>query len=148
MYQLFISRKTLAGLIVIWLVWGCAGGNEKLYFSSMSGGWAQQEEVQFLFSPKKINHPTNMYIYLRNNDHYQMVPLLFVIDCDVVLECAYLYILLQAIVDHIILIELLNVHFLQEQRYTLAYIILDDNISLIHKELLDLERYYLSICIF
>ena len=77
-----------------------------------------------------------------------MVPLLFVMDCDVVLECAYLYILLQAIVDHIILIELLNVHFLQEQRYTLAYIILDDNISLIHKELLDLERYNLSICIF
>ena len=85
---------------------------------------------------------------MRNSNHYQMVPLLFVIDCDVVLECAYLYILLQAIVDHIILIELLNVHFLQEQRYTLAYIILDDNISLIHKELLDLERYYVSICIF
>ena len=85
---------------------------------------------------------------MRNSNHYQMVPLLFVIDCDVVLEFAYLYILLQAIVDHIILIELLNVHFLQEQRYTLAYIILDDNISLIHKELLDLERYYLSICIF
>ena len=77
-----------------------------------------------------------------------MVPLLFVMDCDVVLECTYLYILLQAIVDHIILIELLNVRFLQEQRYTLAYIILDDNISLIHKELLDLERCYVSICIF
>ena len=77
-----------------------------------------------------------------------MVPLLFVMDCDVVLECTYLYILLQAIVDHIILIELLNVHFLQEQRYTLAYIILDDNISLIHTELLDLEGYKLSICIF
>ena len=85
---------------------------------------------------------------MRNSNHYQMVPLLFVMDCDVVLECTYLYILLQAIVDHIILIELLNVHFLQEQRYTLAYIILDDNISLIHKELLDLERYYVSICIF
>ena len=53
---------------------------------------------------------------MRNSNHYQIVPLLFVIDCDVVLECAYLYILLQAIVDHIILIELLNVHFLQEQR--------------------------------
>ena len=85
---------------------------------------------------------------MRNSNYYGIVPLLFVIDCDVVLECAYLYILLQAIVDHIILIELLNVHFLQEQRYTLAYIILDDNISLIHKELLDLERYYVSICIF
>ena len=70
MYQLLMSRKTLAGLTFIWLVWGCAGGNEKLYFSSMSDGWAQQEEVQFLFSPEKINHPTNMYIYLRNNDHY------------------------------------------------------------------------------
>ena len=85
---------------------------------------------------------------MRNSNHYRMVPFLFVIDCDVVLECAYLYILLQAIVDHIILIELLNVHFLQEQRYTLAYIILDDNISLIHKELLALEGYNLSICIF
>ena len=85
---------------------------------------------------------------MRNSNYYGIVPLLFVIDCDVVLECAHLYILLQAIVDHIILIELLNVHFLQEQRYTLAYIILDDNISLIHKELLDSERYYLSICIF
>ena len=85
---------------------------------------------------------------MRNSNHYQMVLLLFVADCDVVLECTYLYLLLQAIVDHIILIELLNVHFLQEQRYTLAYIILDDNISLIHKELLDLERYYVSICIF
>ena len=85
---------------------------------------------------------------MRNSNHYQMVPLLFVADCDVVLECTYLYILLQAIVDHIILIELLNVHFLQEPRYTLAYIILDDNISLIHKELLDLERYNFSICIF
>ena len=57
MYQLLISRKTLAGLIVIWLVWGCTGGNEKLYFSSLSDGWAQQEEIQFLFSPEKINHP-------------------------------------------------------------------------------------------
>ena len=85
---------------------------------------------------------------MRNNNYYGIVSLLFVIDCDVVLECTYLYILLQAIVDHIILIELLNVHFVQERRYTLAYIILDDNISLIHKELLDLERYYLSICIF
>ena len=85
---------------------------------------------------------------MRNSNYYGRVPLLFVTDCDVVLECAYLYILLQAIVDHIILIELLNVHFLQEQRYTLAYIILDDNISPIHKELLDLERYYVSICIF
>ena len=85
---------------------------------------------------------------MRNSNHYQMVPLLFVMDRDVVLECTYLYILLQAIVDHIILIELPNVHFLQEPRYTLAYIILDDNISLIHKELLDLERYYVSICIF
>ena len=85
---------------------------------------------------------------MRNSNHYQMVPLLFVADCDVVLECTYLYLFLQAIVDHIILIGLLNVHFLQEQRYTLAYIILDDNISLIHKELLDLEGYNLSICIF
>ena len=85
---------------------------------------------------------------MRNSNYYGIVPLLFVTDCDVVLECTYLYLLLQAIVDHIILIELLNVHFLQEPRYTLAYIILDDNISLIHKELLDLERYYVSICIF
>ena len=85
---------------------------------------------------------------MRNSNYYGIVPLLFVTDCDVVLECTYLYLLLQAIVDHIILIELPNVHFLQEQRYTLAYIILDDNISLIHKELLDLERYYVSICIF
>ena len=53
---------------------------------------------------------------MRNSNHYQMVPLLFVADCDVVLECTYLYLLLQAIVDHIILIGLLNVHFLQEQR--------------------------------
>ena len=85
---------------------------------------------------------------MRNSNYYGIVPLLFVTDCDVVLECTYLYLLLQAIVDHIILIELLNVHFLQEPRYTLAYIILDDNIPLIHKALLDLERYYLSICIF
>ena len=85
---------------------------------------------------------------MRNSNYYGIVPLLFVTDCDVVLECTYLYLLLQAIVDHIILIELLIVHFLQEPRYTLAYIILDDNISLIHKELLDLERYYVSICIF
>lgn len=70
MYQFLIPRKTLASLIVILLVWGCAGGNEKLYFSSLSDGWAQQEEIQFLFSPEKINHPTNLYIYLRNDDDY------------------------------------------------------------------------------
>ena len=70
MYQFLIPKKTLNGLIVILLVWGCGGGNEKLYFSSLSNGWAQQEEIQFLFSPKKINHPTNLYIYIRNDDHY------------------------------------------------------------------------------
>lgn len=70
MYKLLIPRKTLTGLIIIWVVWGCAGGNEKLYFSSLSSGWAQHEGVQFLFSPEKINHPTNLYIYLRNDNHY------------------------------------------------------------------------------
>ena len=70
MYQLLISRKIFAVLIIIWLVWGCTGRNEKLYFLSLSDGWAQTEEVQFLFSPKKINYPTNMYIYLRNDDRY------------------------------------------------------------------------------
>ena len=53
---------------------------------------------------------------MRNSNHYQMVPLLFVADCDVVFECTYLYLFLQAIVDHIILIGLLNVHFLQEPK--------------------------------
>ena len=84
---------------------------------------------------------------MRNSNYYGIVPLLFVTDCDVVLECIYLYLLLQAIVDHIILIELLNVHFLQEQRYTLAYIILDDNISLIHKGLRSTPQRLPSECL-
>ena len=32
MYQFLIPPKTLNGLIVILLVWGCGGGNERLYF--------------------------------------------------------------------------------------------------------------------
>ena len=45
-------------------------GNEKLQFSAFSNGWPQHEEVQFRFTPEKINSPTNLFLYLRNDDEY------------------------------------------------------------------------------
>ena len=45
-------------------------GNEKLQFSAFSNGWPQHEVVQFRFTPEKINSPTNLFLYLRNDDEY------------------------------------------------------------------------------
>jgi gliding motility-associated lipoprotein GldH len=67
---MFISRKSLLYLCLIGLIVGCDLGNEKLQFSSFSNGWLQHEEVQFHFTPEKINSPTNLFLYLRNNDDY------------------------------------------------------------------------------
>ena len=45
-------------------------GNEKLQFFSFSNGWPQHKEVEFRFTPEKINAPANLFLYLRNNDEY------------------------------------------------------------------------------
>ena len=68
--RMFISRKSPLYLSLIGLIGGCVLGNEKLQFSSFSNGWSQHEEVQFRFTPEKINSPTNLFLYLRNNDDY------------------------------------------------------------------------------
>jgi gliding motility-associated lipoprotein GldH len=68
--RMFISRKSLLHLCLIGLIGGCVLENEKLQFSSFSNGWLQHEEVQFRFTPEKINSPTNLFLYLRNNDDY------------------------------------------------------------------------------
>ncbi len=68
--RMFISRKSPFYLCLIGLIGGCVLGNEKLQFSSFSNGWPQQEEVQFMFTPEKISSPTNLFLYLRNNDEY------------------------------------------------------------------------------
>ena len=70
MNRMFISLKTTLYLCLIGLIGGCDLGNEKLQFSSFSNGWPQHEEVQFRFTPEKINSPTNLFLYLRNNDDY------------------------------------------------------------------------------
>ena len=70
MNQLSMFQQTLASLVAIWLVVGCSARNEKLFFSSLAGGWVQEDEVSFLFTPEKVNHPTNLYLYLRNDDNY------------------------------------------------------------------------------
>jgi len=70
MNRMFISLKTTLYLCLIGLTGGCGLGNEKLQFSSFSNGWPQHEEVQFRFTPEKINSPTNLFLYLRNNDDY------------------------------------------------------------------------------
>ena len=70
MNRMFISLKTTLCLCLIGLTGGCDLGNEKLQFSSFSNGWPQHEEVQFIFTPEKINSPTNLFLYLRNNDDY------------------------------------------------------------------------------
>ena len=68
--RMFISRKSSFYLYLIGLIGGCVLGNEKLQFSSFSNGWPQDREVQFRFTPEKINAPTNLFLYLRNNDEY------------------------------------------------------------------------------
>ena len=68
--RMIISLKSLLYLSLISLMVGCVSGNEKLQFSSFSNGWPQHEEVQFRFTPEKINSPTNLFLYLRNNDDY------------------------------------------------------------------------------
>ena len=68
--RMFISRKSFFYLYLIGLIGGCVLGNEKLQFSSFSNGWPQDKEVQFRFTPEKINAPTNLFLYLRNNDEY------------------------------------------------------------------------------
>jgi gliding motility-associated lipoprotein GldH len=67
---MFISRKLPLYLSLVGLIVGCVLGNEKLQFSSFSTGWPQYEEVQFRITPEKINYPTNLFLYLRNNDDY------------------------------------------------------------------------------
>ena len=67
----FISRKSPLYLCLIGLIGGCVLGDEKLQFSSFSNGWPQHEVVQFYVTPEKINSPTNLFLYLRNNDDYQ-----------------------------------------------------------------------------
>lgn len=67
----FISRKSPLYLSLIGLIAGCVLGDEKLQFSSFSNGWPQHEEVQFRFTPEKMNSPTNLFLYLRNNNDYQ-----------------------------------------------------------------------------
>ena len=69
--RIFISRKTPLYFCLIGFIGGCVLGNEKLQFSSFSNGWPQHEEVQFHFTPEKINFPTNLFLYLRNTDDYQ-----------------------------------------------------------------------------
>ena len=59
--RMFISRKLPLYLCLIGLIGGCDLGNEKLQFSSFSNGWPQHEEVQFRFTPEKINSPTNLF---------------------------------------------------------------------------------------
>ena len=68
--RMLISRKSPLYLSLIGLIGGCVLGNEKLQFSSFSNGWSQHEVVQFRFTPEKINSPTNLFLYLRNNDDY------------------------------------------------------------------------------
>ena len=68
--RMFISRKSPLFLSLIGLIGGCVLGNEKLQFSAFSNGWPQHEEVQFRFTPEKINSPTNLFLYLRNDDEY------------------------------------------------------------------------------
>ena len=68
--RMFISRKSFFYLYLIGLIGRCVLGNEKLQFSSFSNGWPQDKEVQFRFTPEKINAPTNLFLYLRNNDGY------------------------------------------------------------------------------
>ncbi len=68
--RMFISRKSPLYLSLIGLIGGCVLGNEKLQFSAFSNGWPQHEEVQFRFTPEKINSPTNLFLYLRNDDEY------------------------------------------------------------------------------
>ena len=68
--RMFISRKLPFYLCLIGLIGGCVSGNEKLQFSSFSSGWPQHKEVQFIFKPEKVNFPTNLFLYLRNNDDY------------------------------------------------------------------------------
>jgi len=67
---MFISKRTPLYLSFVCLIGGCVLGNEKLHFSSFSNGWLQHEDVQFRFTPEKINSPTNLFLYLRNNDDY------------------------------------------------------------------------------
>ncbi|MBF13276.1 MAG: gliding motility lipoprotein GldH [Legionellales bacterium] len=66
----FTSRKSPLYLSLIGLIAGCVLGNERLQFSSFSNGWPQHEGVEFKFFPEKINSPTNLFLYLRNNDEY------------------------------------------------------------------------------
>lgn len=68
--RMFISRKSPFYLCLIGLIGGCVSGNEKLQFFSFSNGWPQHEEVEFRFTPEKINAPANLFLYLRNNDEY------------------------------------------------------------------------------
>lgn len=68
--RMIISLKSILYLSLISLIVGCVSGNEKLQFSSFSNGWPQHEEVQFRFTSEKINSPTNLFLYLRNNDEY------------------------------------------------------------------------------
>lgn len=70
MNPLSMFRQIIVTIVAVWLVVSCSAGNEKLYFSSLAGGWVQDEEVLFLFTPEKMNHPTNLYLYLRNDDNY------------------------------------------------------------------------------
>ena len=65
-----ISRKFLVYLSLIGLISGCVLGNEKLLFSTLPNGWSKNKGVQFRFTPEKINSPTNIFLYLRNNDDY------------------------------------------------------------------------------
>lgn len=65
-----ISRKFLICLSLIGLISGCVLGNEKLLFSTLPNGWSKNKGVQFRFTPEKINSPTNIFLYLRNNDDY------------------------------------------------------------------------------
>ena len=68
--RIFISRKSPLYLSLVTLIAGCVLGDEKLQFSSFSNGWPQHEGVQFRFTPEKMNSPTNLFLYLRNNDDY------------------------------------------------------------------------------
>lgn len=68
--RIFISRKSPLYLSLVALIGGCVLENEKLQFSSFSNGWPQHEGLEFRFTPEKINFPTNLFLYLRNNDDY------------------------------------------------------------------------------
>jgi gliding motility-associated lipoprotein GldH len=70
MNRIFILLNTLTYFCFACLIGGCSLGNEELQFSSFSKGWPQHEEVQFSFTPEKIDRPTNLFLYLRNNEDY------------------------------------------------------------------------------